>query len=167
MSHSYVIRILDFMKRSSIVLGGPAPDFTLYDQDGNIAHLKEILSKQPAVLVFYPGDLTPGCTVQLCAIRGDWNKFQAAKIAVFGINHGNADAHKAFMEKHGFPFPLLVDVSKKVSKTYGATKPLFKATVIARSVVGIGQDGLVKYLKRGMPLNAEVLKAMSLPKQSK
>ncbi len=150
------------MTKPILSVGDPAPDFTLKDQDGKTVHLKEALSKQPVVLIFYPGDMTPGCTVQLCAIRDDWSKFQAAGIAVFGINHGTAESHKVFMSKHGFPFPLLIDANKKISKAFGATKPLFKATVINRSVIGIGQDGLVKYLKRGMPSDAEVLKAMSM-----
>ena len=41
--------------------GVPAPDFTLPDDSGNEVRLSALRGKN-VVLVFYPGDNTPGCT---------------------------------------------------------------------------------------------------------
>lgn len=130
------------------------------DPEGKTVKWSDFKGKQALVLIFYPGDMTPGCTVQLCAIRDDWKKFRELGIAVFGVNHAEADSHRRFIEKYHFPFPLLIDKNKKVSARYGAIKKFFKATVIKRSVIGIDKDGIIRYLKRGMPKDADLLKAM-------
>lgn len=137
-----------------------APLFTLKDHEGNTVRLSDFTGKKNVLLIFYPGDMTPGCTMQLCAIRDDWSKFQRADTVVFGINHGDAESHAAFIKKHGFPFPLLVDEGKKVSAKYGAVKPFFKSRIIKRTVVVIGKDGNIIFLKNGMPKNTEILKAI-------
>ena len=145
---------------SELKVGDRAPAWHMKDEKGNVVKLSQLKGKQPVVLVFYPGDLTPGCTMQLCAIRDDWKKFRERKMAVYGVNHAGPDSHQAFIKKYTFPFPLLIDNGKKVSAKYGAIKPMFKAMVIKRSVIGIDKQGIIRYLKRGMPKDAEILKAM-------
>lgn len=147
-------------KKPELKLGDQAPDFALPDQDGGTVGLSSFLGKKKVVLVFYPGDMTPGCTMQLCAIRDDWSKFIDADTAVFGVNHGDKDSHARFIKAHGFPFPLLIDKDKKVSAKYGAIRSLFGHKVIKRSVVGVDKQGKVVFLKRGMPKDADILKAM-------
>jgi len=141
-------------------VGAMAPDFSLSDEQGSRIRLSDFRKKQAVVLIFYPGDLTPGCTLQLCSIRDDWKNFVTNQIAVFGINHANQVSHQKFSKKYSFPFPLLIDADKKVSAQYGAIQKLFSATVIRRSVVGIDKDGVIRFLKRGMPKDAEILKIM-------
>jgi peroxiredoxin Q/BCP len=143
-----------------LAVGDKAPDFTLPDQDGNDVTLSDFKGKKNVVLIFYPGDLTPGCTVQLCAVRDDWSKFAKADAVVFGMNHGDADSHTKFIKKYTFPFPLLVDKDKKVATKYGALKKFFKAVVIKRSVVVIDKDSKIVFLKSGMPKDTDILKAI-------
>lgn len=146
------------MEKDTLKTGDKAPEFTLKDQDGKSVSLADYFGKSNVLLIFYPGDMTPGCTMQLCAIRDDWSKFKQKNTVVFGINHGSAENHTAFIKKHDFPFPLLVDKNKKVSTSYGALKKFFKATIIKRTVVLIGKDGKIAYIKNGMPKNSEILK---------
>lgn len=141
-------------------VGDKAPAFALKDQKGNRVSLADFKGKKNVVLVFYPGDMTPGCTMQLCAIRDDWSKFTRRDTVVFGINHGTAESHDAFRKKYDFPFSLLIDAGKKISAKYGALKTFFKATIIKRSVVVIDKEGTIIYLKRGMPKNSDILKAL-------
>ena len=54
------------MKVEELSVGDKAPDFSLLDQEGMPVTLDSLRGKN-VVLVFYPGDLTPGCTAQLCA----------------------------------------------------------------------------------------------------
>ncbi len=146
---------------TQLKVGDSAPMFTLKNQDGKEVSLKDFQDKQDVILVFYPGDMTPGCTIQLCNIRDDWSKFTRLGIAVLGINHADEDSHTTFAEKYKFPFPLLVDTDKKISKKYGAIKKLFLATVIKRTVVGINKKGKIVYYKTGMPKDADILKAFT------
>lgn len=141
--------------------GDPAPLFSLKSQTGETVRLADFKGKKNVVLVFYPGDLTPGCTMQLCAVRDDWSKFQRAGAAVFGVNHGDAESHETFARKHSFPFPLLVDKGKKVSARYDAIRKIFRSKVIKRTVVVVRKDGKILYLKHGMPKNSEILKSLN------
>lgn len=144
---------------TSLGVGSPAPAFTLPDAAGTTHDLRGLMNERGVVLIFYPGDMTPGCTMQLCAVRDDWKAFERAGVAVFGVNHANADSHQKFSEAHHFPFPLLVDSGMKVSKSYGAVKNIFGKTVIKRTVAGVGKDGIIVFYRHGMPRNAEILKA--------
>lgn len=138
-----------------------APAFSLKDERGKAVALADFANKKNVILIFYPGDMTPGCTMQLCAVRDDWKKFLATDTVVYGVNHADAESHQAFSKKYRFPFPILVDTGKKVSAKYGAMRKYFKAIIIRRSVVGIGKDGKIFFLRRGMPKNTDILKAVA------
>ena len=148
------------MPASECKINEPAPSFNLSNADGKTVSLEDFRGKQPVLLIFYPGDFTPGCTVQLCAIRDDWKQFEQANVAVFGINHADALSHKQFSDEHHFPFPLLIDPHKRASKKFGAVRSLFGTIVIRRIVVGIDAHGVVRYYRKGMPKNSEILKAL-------
>lgn len=148
------------MPEHELKIGDKAPSFSLKDETGKLVRLADFKDKQAVVLFFYPGDMTPGCTMQLCSIRDNWQKYSGLGLAVFGVNHASAVSHLAFRDKHSFPFPLLIDTNKKVSQSYDATRSILKALVIKRSVVGIDKRGIVRYLKRGMPRDQEILKVM-------
>lgn len=142
-------------------VGNRAPLFTLLNHRGNKVKLADCLKKNAVILFFYPGDLTPGCTMQLCAVRDDWTKFKRRQAAVFGLNHGDAESHNAFVKKYTLPFPLLIDKNKKISEKYGAVKRILNVKVIRRSVAVIDKNGKIIYLKRGMPKNSEILKSLA------
>jgi thioredoxin-dependent peroxiredoxin len=148
------------MDHIELAVGAMAPQFTLPDHQGNTVSLSAFQGKQPVLLIFYPGDDTPGCTKQLCAIRDDWEKFRQHNVAVFGINHAGSESHGKFIKKYSLKNPLLIDTDKKVSTAYGATKKFFKAEIIKRSVVLIDKQGIIRYLKRGLPPDSEILEAV-------
>ena len=144
-------------KRPSRVLavGQQAPDFALPDQGGNTVILAEFQGKKNVVLVFYPADGTPGCTRQLCAIRDEFDVFTKRDTVVFGINPQDSAAHQKFAQRHGFPFPLLVDRDREVVAAYGC-----KGMVITkRTVYGIDKKGIIVFVRRGTPFTQEILQA--------
>lgn len=143
-----------------IAVGDKAPDFTLKDQEGSTVSLAAFRGTQPVLLIFYPGDDTLGCTKQLCAIRDDWSAFTKRNVAVFGVNHAGSASHTKFVEKYGLTAPLLIDTDMKVSAQYGATKKFFGKDFIKRSVVLVDKDGVIRYLKRGLPPDSEILEAI-------
>lgn len=145
--------MLSWLFSSPLAVGTPAPDFALPDESDRVVTLSALAGKR-VVLVFYPGDDTPGCTKQLCQFRDDWSAAQKAGVQVFGVNPGNARSHGKFREKYHFPFPLLVDQGQKVAELYHAN-----GIIVKRTVYGIGTDGKIRFASRGMPSPAEVLKA--------
>jgi thioredoxin-dependent peroxiredoxin len=132
-------------------VGTPAPDFSLPDDSGHTVSLSALRGKS-VVLVFYPGDDTPGCTKQLCQFRDDWSEALARGVEVFGVNPQRAASHTRFRSKYRFPFPLLVDEGQKVAASYHASGPIVK-----RTVYRIGPDGKIEFARRGMPSPKEVL----------
>lgn len=140
-------------------VGKTAPDFELKDGQGKSHALKDLLANGPAFLVFYPGDLTPGCTIQLCTIRDEWSDFQKQGVTVVGINPGGETGHKLFSKLYHLPFPLLMDSDKSVCRAYGALTSTLGFEHVKRTVVGIDKTGIVRYMKEGMPKPTELLKA--------
>jgi len=142
-------------------IGQDAPDFETKDERGNTVRLRDFRDKQPVVLMFYPADNTPGCTAQMCAARDDYDAYQAAGIAVFGVNPGSERAHRQFAEKHGLRTPLLLDDKGKISRAYDALMPIPLLRVVNRTVVGIDRGGKVRFFERGMPSTATIMAAMA------
>lgn len=133
--------------------GSPAPDFTLPDDSGQNVTLSKLRGRS-VVLVFYPGDDTPGCTKQLCQFRDDWAEARQRGVTVFGVNPQRAQSHQKFRRKFSFPFPLLVDKGQKVAALYKAN-----GLIVKRTVYLIGPDGRILFARRGMPNPHEVLAA--------
>ena len=99
-------------------VGTKAPDFTLFDKDGNAVSLSDFLGKR-VVLYFYPKDNTPGCTRQACAFAGAYKEFEARDVVVIGISRDSVASHQKFAEKHELPFILLSDPDRQAIDAYG------------------------------------------------
>ena len=90
------------MTTSKYAPGTKAAAFTLNDSNGKTVKLSDFKGKKNVLLFFYPGDDTPGCTKQLCAVRDDINLFSKYKdLVIYGINHADADSHNKFIAKYG------------------------------------------------------------------
>lgn len=95
-----------------------APDFTLFDKDGNPVTLSSFLGKK-VVLYFYPKDNTPGCTRQACAFADAYKGFVDKNVEVIGISKDSVASHKKFAGKLGLPFILLSDPELIAINAYG------------------------------------------------
>jgi thioredoxin-dependent peroxiredoxin len=135
-----------------------APDFTLNNQKGEKINLYDILeSGQKVLLVFYPGDMTPGCTSQLCGIRDIYKEYKDLNVTIFGMNHSNEKSHQKFIDMHNYQFDILVDTNKEVSRQYGQISKLFTSEIVKRGVILINTDKKIVYIKQGQQNNAEVI----------
>ena len=109
-----------------IETGGPAPDFTLSDQDGQSVTLSALRGRN-VVLYFYPKADTPGCTKQACGVRDHSADYEQANAVVLGISKDPVDDLRKFADKYGLPFTLLSDEGNAIKDEYGAGK---RSTVI-------------------------------------
>lgn len=98
-------------------IGTKAPDFTLFDKEGNAVSLSDFLGKR-VVLYFYPKDNTPGCTRQACAFAGAHKEFEARDVVVIGISRDSVASHQKFAEKYELPFILLSDPERIAIEAY-------------------------------------------------
>ena len=124
----------------SLKVGDAAPDVTMKLTDGKEVKLSSLSGKQ-VLVYFYPKDDTQGCTIEANGIKDGWEKFQAAGIEVYGVSAQDAESHKAFAEKNGLPFPLVVDEGGKVAEAF---KVPAKSGYYARQSFLVGADGKIK-----------------------
>ena len=124
--------------------GDVAPDFTL-EGTGDREYSLSSYRGQPVVLVFYPGDNTPVCTMQLNTYSSDISEFEDLGAQILAISPQGVDSHEAFANVHGFSFPLLADVDKSVGRAYGILGPV---GFYKRSVFVIDRDGVIRYAHR-------------------
>jgi thioredoxin-dependent peroxiredoxin len=146
--------------------GDRAPDFALRDQDGRLHRLADYQGRI-VVLYFYPRDETPGCTAEACSFRDEYAAIGEQGAEVLGVSTDDAASHQRFRERHGLPFPLLIDEDAKVASAYGAwgEKTLYgrKSIGMTRSTFIIGPEGrLLRVWKRAKAADhgAVVLRAL-------
>ncbi|MEZ5141984.1 MAG: peroxiredoxin [Acidimicrobiales bacterium] len=131
-------------------IGGIAPLFTLPGTDGTPEGRRDYSLTEfaglPVVLVFYPADHSPVCTLQLSTYSGDIARFDDVGAQVLAISPQSVDDHEAFAAANGgFSFPLLSDVDKAVGEAYGVLGPV---GFYRRSVFVVDAAGRVRYAHR-------------------
>jgi peroxiredoxin Q/BCP len=90
----------------------------LPDQFGRRRRLSDYHG-QMVVVYFYPKDDTPGCTLEGKEFRDLHENFRALDCAVAGVSTDSSAAHRAFADKHGFPFTLLADEGGELARAFG------------------------------------------------
>jgi peroxiredoxin Q/BCP len=141
------------------IVGGPAPEFELPDQTGQL-HSLEDYRNQWVVLYFYPKDETPGCTTEACEFRDNIFAFRDLNAQILGVSLDDVDSHKEFAEKYSLPFPLLADTEGTTATAYGVKTRMFGMKVAKRQTFIIGPDGNVaKHYQKVKPAehSAQVL----------
>ena len=99
-------------------IGDIAPAINSIDQNGEQITLEQFKGKK-IVLYFYPKDMTPGCTIQSCNLRDNYQKLLDNGYIVLGCSADSPIKHQQFITKYELPFPLIADESKEVLKSYG------------------------------------------------
>ena len=102
--------------------GDLAPDFKGKDEFGKDVHLADFIGKK-LVMFFYPKDSTPGCTLESCNLRDNYQLLKNKGFEVLGISADGEKSHQKFISKYDLPFHLLADTEKKVLKSYGVWGP--------------------------------------------
>jgi peroxiredoxin Q/BCP len=100
-------------------IGDPMPDVTLRGASGQPVKLRDLLKPGGLVVYFYPKDDSPGCTVQSCSFRDQYEDFVAAGADVVGVSSDSPGSHGKFAAKHRLPFTLLSDDDKAARKAFG------------------------------------------------
>jgi len=102
------------------VTGDPAPDFEAVVVEGSNEGTVKLssLRGEKVVLVFYPKDSTPGCTIQACALRDGWEEVRE-KARIFGVSADGVKSHLNFIRKRELPYPLISDEDRSICEAYG------------------------------------------------
>lgn len=123
--------------------GDQAPDFELKDQDGNVVKLSDFRGSKNVALVFYPFTFTGVCEGELCQLRDDLSRYEAADVQVLAISCNAPHAQKRWADEMGYQFPVLSDFwpHGEVSQAYGVFNDAIGAA--NRGTFVINKDGVV------------------------
>lgn len=128
-------------------VGQPAPDFAVVDQDGGSVTLRDLLSGEPLVLVFYRGHWCPFCRRHLTKLQGNLSRIRerGARLAALAIDQPKLSRRLA--DELGLQFPLLCDPDSSVIDDYGTRNRLLgvQSGIPHPSVFIIDGDGIVRF----------------------
>lgn len=107
---------------TTLKVGDKAPNFTSKDQNGNTILLSDYKGKK-LVLFFYPKASTPGCTIEACDLRDNYERFQSLGYDILGVSADSEKRQTNFRNKYKFPYPLLADEDKTVINAFEVWGP--------------------------------------------
>jgi len=132
---------------TTLKVGDKAPNFNSKDQEGNEISLADYKGKK-LVLFFYPKASTPGCTMEACNLRDNYERFQSLGYEILGVSADSDKRQTNFRNKYNFPYPLLADEDKAVInlfKVWGPKKFMGRTfDGIHRTTFVIDENGIIE-----------------------
>ncbi|MEU8241414.1 peroxiredoxin [Actinoplanes missouriensis] len=104
-----------------IVVGQPAPDFTLKDQNNQDVRLSDFRGRKAVLLIFYPLAFSRRCHGELTEVQENLPAYANDTVQVLTVSVDSIYSHKVWAEQEGFDFPLLADFwpHGEVAAAYG------------------------------------------------
>jgi len=106
----------------TLKIGDKAPNFIANNQKGMQIKLLDFKGSK-LVLFFYPKASTPGCTMEACNLRDNYQSFLSKGYKILGVSADSAKRQQNFIIKNNLPFDLLADETKEVINAYGVWGP--------------------------------------------
>lgn len=94
---------------TGLVIGGPAPDFSLRDQFGQTITLSDFRGSKAVAIFFYPFAFSGVCTGEMSGIRDRLDEFITFDTEVVAVSCDPVYALRAFADADGLNFSLLSD----------------------------------------------------------
>jgi peroxiredoxin Q/BCP len=135
---------------NTLQVGDNAPQFSLNNQAGETISLKDVLTKGPVLVYFYPKASTPGCTVQAQGLRDIKAQLDGLNVTVLGISPDPVAKLAKFADKQQLNFALLSDEDHAVADGFGVWgEKSFMGKIydgIHRLSFVVGTDGKVSHV---------------------
>lgn len=147
----------------ALQVGDKIPFFTSIDSNGNSFNSKDYIGK-PLVIYFYPKDDTPGCTIQACTFRDQYEDFKSLGAEVIGISSDSLSSHKKFASRYKLPFILLSDFDKKIRTQFGVPND-FLGLIPGRATYVIDKNGIVQLIFDSTSAKIHIQKALEILKR--
>ena len=117
----------------------PAPSVILPNEIGKIIDLKNF-RPNPIVLFFYPRNNTSGCTREAKDFTENLERFDQAKVSVFGVSKDGIDSHRQFIKKQDLAISLLSDENGTVCEDFAVWK---KKSMYGKTYMGIERSTFI------------------------
>lgn len=147
----------------ALKVGDTIPYFTATDRLGNSFDIRNYIG-QPLVIYFYPKDDTPGCTIQACTFRDQYEDFKKLGAEVIGISSDSTQSHQKFASRYNLPFILLSDSNKKIRTQFGVPND-FLGLIPGRATYVIDKNGIVQLIFDSTSAKIHIQKALEILKR--
>lgn len=136
-------------------IGDQAPEFTAVSTQGTINFPKDYDGKW-VIFFSHPADFTPVCTSEFMTFASLEKQFNDANCELLGLSIDGLYSHIAWlrtikekieykgMKNIEVKFPLIEDISMKVSHKYGMIQPGESSTQAVRAVFFIDPKGTIR-----------------------
>jgi thiol-disulfide isomerase/thioredoxin len=105
---------------SDLSIGSKAPDFELYDLEGEIHKLSDYKG-QPVLLNFWATWCGP-CRSEMPHLEEVYEEWKDKGLTFFAVNVGESSTDvTSFLDFFGFNMPVLLDSARTVSRKYGVS----------------------------------------------
>jgi len=108
-------------------VGDRAPDFSGYDQKGNMVESKKLLESGPMVLFFYRGKWCPVCSRYLNNYQDSINIIINQGFNVVAITPESIENVELTVKLHNISFTVIYDCQEKIMADYGVMFDVTKA----------------------------------------
>ena len=88
----------------------------------------------PAVVYFYPADLTPGCTMEARSFNDRYDRFLEAGYEVIGVSVDPSEKNDEFKAECGLAFPIVSDAGFELTGSLDLLKQYGDHGTFARRV---------------------------------
>ena len=124
-------------------VGDKAPDFALKSHLDTEVRLGDFAGKKHVIIVFYPLDFSPVCSVQIPDYQASYGEFRQHGVEIVGVSRDSLYTHKAWSkELGGVDFPLLSDVTNEVARAYGVY--IADKGINGRAIFVIDKQGVIR-----------------------
>ncbi len=104
-------------KRGNLAVGDKAPNFELYDLEGNKHKLSDYEGK--GVFLNFWGTWCKPCEQEMPHMNKLYQEYKGQGVEILAVNVGESDfLINKFMNKHDLTFPVVVDVNDDVQRAY-------------------------------------------------
>ena len=118
------------------------PEFSLYDDDEKLVCRADIEGKW-TVIFFYPKDDSPGCTLQSCSFRDQYEQFTEKGLLLYGVSSDSISSHRSFKKKYNLQYSLLSDNNSELAKSLKLKRNF--GFLDARVTFVINPEGYITY----------------------
>ena len=86
---------------NTLKVGDKVPNFSAMEQDGNSIQFNDYQGKK-LVVFFYPKASTPGCTMEACNLRDNYELLQQNGFELLGVSADNQKRQANFRTKYNY-----------------------------------------------------------------
>lgn len=147
----------------AVKIGDKIPLFIARDSNGESIDVKDYIGR-PLVIYFYPKDDTPGCTMQACTFRDQYQDFKDLGAEVIGISSDSVQSHQKFAKRYKLPFILLSDFDKKIRNAFGVPNDLF-GLLPGRATYVADKEGIIQLIFDSSSAKIHIQKALQILKR--